>query len=84
MPAPTVSVESLISLLTDQQLLETEEEIRPDSDLFSLGMDSLAIMQLFLHLERQFGITLTPDMIQREHFTTPEKLARLLNQARAL
>ena len=41
-------------------------------------------MQLLLHLEREFGISLPPEMIQREHFTTPEKLTRLLNQAKAL
>ena len=84
MPSSAVTVETLISLLTEHKLLETEDEIRPDSDLFSLGMDSLATMQLLLHLEREFGISLTPDMIQREHFTTPEKLACLLNQVRAL
>ena len=85
MPVTFITAESIISLLTEHHLLETDEPLMPDSDLFTLGLDSLAMMHLMLHLERAFGITMPTSAITRETFATPEKLAALVNtQASAL
>lgn len=85
MPVTFITAESIISLLTEHHLLETDEPLMPDSDLFALGLDSLATMHLQLHLERDFGIAMPTSAITRESFATPEKLAALVNsQARAL
>jgi len=77
----SITAQSIIVLLEEHHVLDTEEEIRPDSDLFALGLDSLATMQLLLHLETAFGISLTPALVKREHFATPAKVAELVNLA---
>jgi len=85
MPVSSITAESIISLLTEHHLLETDESLQPDSDLFTLGLDSLATMHLMLHLEREFGISMPTSAIKRESFATPEKLAELVrSQARVL
>lgn len=85
MPVTFITAESIVSLLTEHHLLETYEPLMPDSDLFALGLDSLATMHLLLHLERDFGIAMPASAITRESFASPEKLAALVNsQARAL
>ena len=77
----SITAQSIIVLLEEHHVLDTEEEIRPESDLFALGLDSLATMQLLLHLETAFGISLTPALVKREHFATPAKVAELVNLA---
>jgi acyl carrier protein len=85
MPAVFITAESIISLLAEHHLVETDEPLMPDSNLFALGLDSLATMHLMLHLERAFGITIPASAVTRENFATPEKLAESVNtQARAL
>jgi len=78
MPTPAVTPESIIALLHEHDILSCEEVITVDSDLFTLGLDSLAMMQLLLHIEQHFQITLPPAEIRRERFTTPTHLAAWL------
>ena len=49
MPA-TTTAEDVISLLTTEHLLEPDEPITPEADLFALGLDSMALMQLMLQI----------------------------------
>lgn len=79
-----ITARSIITLLEEHQILETDEQVCADSDLFALGLDSLATMQLLLHLEGVFGVSLPPAMIHRESFATPASVAALVNQASAL
>lgn len=81
---PAITACSIISLLDEHQILDTDEQIHAGSDLFALGLDSLATMQLLLQLERAFGISLPPAMIRRDSFATPASVAALVNQASVL
>ena len=76
---PDISPHAVIALIVEHQIVETTEPLTPESDLFSLGLDSLATMQLMLHLERQFGVRIAPSEMTRNHFATATVLARWLS-----
>ncbi|MES2597631.1 MAG: phosphopantetheine-binding protein [Verrucomicrobiota bacterium] len=75
-----ITPQAIITLMEEHHILDTEEEVLAESDLFALGLDSLATMQLLLQLERSFGVLLSPASIRREHFATPAALAEMVNQ----
>lgn len=58
----------------------------PDTDLFETGvLDSLAFVELMLFLENAFGITITLEQVEIEHFKSIERIAAfLLNGAGAV
>lgn len=56
-------------------LLETGPDFDIDSDLFAAGLDSMAIMQLTLVIEEDFGAQLPDAMINRETFATARRIA---------
>lgn len=73
------STESLRALI-DQQLFLLDHSVADDADLYSEGLDSMALMQLILLLEREFGIAITPDDLGRENFATLENLAAFVSK----
>ena len=79
MPAPSVSAQSIMDLLISEQILETDLPLEPDTDLFSQGLDSVAMMTLILQIEDRFGIALAPAEMKREAFATAGSLALFLN-----
>ena len=81
MPEP-IHAEDVIDLLLTEQILEPEEPITPEADLFALGLDSMALMQLILQIEVRFGITISPAELSRDHFATAEALAGFLTKKR--
>ena len=46
-----ISPAAVIELLTTEHILEPQEPLTPDTDLFSMGLDSMAMMQLLLLIE---------------------------------
>ena len=47
-----------------------------DTDLFDTGvLDSLAFEHLFLHLEREFGVTMSVDDLEMDHFRSIAQIA---------
>ncbi len=48
------------------------------SDLFDAGLDSLAIMQLLIRIDQEFGVRIPTHKLTRENFSTIEGLARLI------
>lgn len=81
MPA-TITAGDVIHLLTTEHILEANEAITPEADLFALGLDSMALMQLMLQIEVRFGISIGPAELSRDHFATAEALAGFLNRKR--
>ncbi|MFU8893139.1 MAG: acyl carrier protein [Luteolibacter sp.] len=70
MPTP----DSLRALI-DEQLFPLDPGVADDADLHAEGLDSMALMQLILLLEAEFGITITPADLGRENFTSLKNLA---------
>lgn len=81
-PASSVTADQILRLLEEDQILEDVAELTPDSDLFVAGLDSMALMQLLLHIEQTFGASLQPGEITRERFQSASTLADYLNQRR--
>ncbi len=71
----------LLQIIQDE-ILGCPEPLTPDSDLFEAGLDSMAIMQLLLHIEEQFQINLEPADLSRENFRTATKIAVLITSKR--
>lgn len=68
-----------LRLLISDQLFPLDESVTDQSDLHSEGLDSLALMQLILILEREFSVSISPEDLNRENFSTLEKLAGLVS-----
>lgn len=55
----------------------------PDVDLFAAGvLDSLAFVDLLLHLEREFAITIVPEDIDLERLRSIAAIARFVAEQR--
>ena len=69
---------AILDLIVEQQIVESSEPLTPTTDLFGLGLDSMAMMQLLLHLEDRFGVEVTPAEMTRDRFQTATALAGFL------
>lgn len=67
-----------IRTLVERHVLELAADFPADGDLFEAGMDSMAIMQLLLHLEEEFGTNIPMAEVTRENFSTTIAIARLV------
>ena len=79
-PAACMTADHIIEILNTHHVVETEEALQADSDLFALGLDSLALMQLLLQIERSLGLSVPVAEIRREHFQTPACIAAWLSR----
>lgn len=73
-PDPT----ELIDWLNGEGLLELDWDFPEDGDLFAAGLDSMAVMQIVVAVEDEYGVELTPDDLTRENLATPCTLAALI------
>lgn len=74
-PSPTPD---RIRELIDGQLVELPPSFGPEEDLFAAGLDSMAIMQLLLILEEEFGTAVPMGEVTRDNFHTTSSIARLV------
>lgn len=66
--------------LIRHELLETQDDFTIDSNLFDAGLDSMAIMQLSLLLERDFGVSIPEKLIVKATFSSVRNLSQVLVQ----
>lgn len=77
---PVISPESVVGLIHEHQIFECDTgALGLDDDLFAQGLDSMAMMQLMLHLEKDFGVRIAPAEMTRNHFATVRVLADWLS-----
>jgi acyl carrier protein len=51
----------------------------PETDLFETGvLDSLAFVELALHLEQEFGVKITLEQVEIDNFRSVERIATFL------
>ncbi len=79
MPSP----EELIAWLNDEGILDLPPEFPADGDLFSSGMDSMAVMQLVVAVEERFGVVLDAADLTRANLSSPRRLAELIGSKSA-
>lgn len=68
----------LIDWLNGEGLLELDWDFPEDGDLFAAGLDSMAVMQIVVAVEDQFGVELVPEDLTKEHLATPLTLSALI------
>ena len=68
----------LIDWLNAEGLLELDWDFPEDGDLFAVGLDSMAVMQIVVAVEDEYGVELTPDDLTKENLATPTTLAALI------
>ncbi|MCX6962380.1 MAG: phosphopantetheine-binding protein [Verrucomicrobia bacterium] len=59
-------------------ILELGPDFKCTDDLFEAGLDSMAIMRLLIHVETAFGCRLPVSQVNRENFSTVQKIAALI------
>lgn len=74
---------AVLDLIVEQQIVDTHQPMDIHSDLFALGLDSMAMMQLLLHIEDHFGVAVQPGEMTRERFATATSLGTFLAQKRS-
>lgn len=75
-----ISASQVIQLIEAHGILLPDEPLEAETNLFSQGLDSVALMQLLLLLESEFQLSLSPAEISRERFSTPTALAAYLSE----
>ncbi len=78
MPA-AITADAVLQLLHGEAIVESDEPLAADTDLFACGLDSLALMRLLVAAEQAFGRRLPPAEISRARCATARALADWLN-----
>ena len=72
------SLEQQLVQLVSERLLETQPGFDVDSNLYDSGLDSMAIMQLLILLEEEYGVAVPESELTRQNFSTVRSVARLV------
>lgn len=76
-PARDTLEQQLVTLISER-LLETQPGFGADSDLYQHGLDSMAIMQLLVLIEEEYGVSIPENALTRKNFASVRQLASLL------
>lgn len=64
-----------------EDLLETDDSVTPDSPLFSSGLlDSFHLLELLVFLEETFAVKIQPQDINPANIDTPSSIARMVGE----
>jgi len=70
----------VIDWLNEEGMVELDPAFAADGDLFTAGLDSMAVMQMVVAAEEKFGVVLGPEDMTRENLSTPVALAALISR----
>jgi acyl carrier protein len=73
-------VERALLAAVRQRLLDPDVEMGPTTPLWTVGLDSMAVMQLLLLIEECFGLWLPESGLTRENLTDVRSLAVVVAQ----
>jgi acyl carrier protein len=68
-------------LIADNSSLEAADVASAENDLFAAGLSSLDCVRILLAIEDEFDIELPEEIINRELFSTVEKLSAAVQNA---
>jgi methoxymalonate biosynthesis acyl carrier protein len=80
----TTDLTHQIHSLIDEGLFPLHQSVTEDSDLFAEGLDSLALMQLIVFLEKEFSINISPEDLDRKNFSTLANIANMVRNKASL
>jgi len=83
-PTPAIDpLEPQLVTLISERLLETRPGFDVDSNLYEAGLDSMALMQLLIIVEEEYGVSIPEADLTRQNFSTTRHLAQLIRERRA-
>ena len=77
------SLEPQLVTMISERLLETQPGFDADSNLYEAGLDSMALMQLLILVEEEYGVSIPERDLTRQNFSTTRHLAQLIRERRA-
>ncbi len=75
---PLAGMEKEVAELIGTHIIELPPGFGSEDDLFALGLDSMAIMQLLLALEEGFGIAIPVESVSRQNFSTVSAISGMV------
>lgn len=70
--------QAILDAIRESLLPDLPAGFAADADLFSVGLDSMGIMQIVLLLEERFHCTVQPTDLTRKNFSSAAALASLI------
>jgi acyl carrier protein len=77
-PDAIAKKEAKLFNILSSDILELAPDFKTTDDLFEAGLDSMSIMRLLIHVETTFGFRLPVSQVNRENFSTVQKIAALI------
>jgi acyl carrier protein len=74
--------QQLVTLVTER-LLETQPGFDADSNLYEAGLDSMALMQLLILVEEDYGVSIPESALTKQNFSTVRHLSQIIRERRA-
>lgn len=71
-------MEDQLLKILGEEMLEPEEPLQKNSNLFEAGLDSMGIMQLLIAIEDSFEVSIDPVDLSRDNFKTVNSIAELI------
>lgn len=76
-------LEPQLVTMISERLLETRPGFDADSNLYEAGLDSMALMQLLILVEEEYGVSIPEADLTKQNFSTTRHLAQLIRERRA-
>lgn len=71
---------TLLEIIPKYLLLKDEGILTMESDLVALGLDFMSTVTLLLDIEETFGIMFADNMLTKENFGSPARIADVLHR----
>ena len=83
-PTPALDhLDQQLVTLVSERLLETQPGFGADSNLYEAGLDSMALMQLLILVEEDYGVSIPESALTKQNFSTIRHLSQLIRERRA-
>jgi acyl carrier protein len=82
-PLPALDhLDQQLVTLVSERLLETQPGFGADSNLYEAGLDSMALMQLLILVEEEYGVSIPESALTKQNFSTVRHLSQLIRERR--
>lgn len=83
-PLPALDhLDQQLVTLVSERLLETQPGFGADSNLYEAGLDSMALMQLLILVEEEYGVSIPESALTKQNFSTVRHLSQIIHERRA-
>ncbi len=80
-PIPALeNLDQQLVTLVSERLLEVQPGFGPESDLYEAGLDSMALMQLLILVEEEYGVSIPESALTKQNFSTVRHLSQIIRE----